>query len=145
MKILLALDQFHNDSNHVQMAKTYLAQISDSTLTVLYVSNESASVYYRTPIGIQHVVTERELAYRDALERSVSQAFAPWGARVSFRHEIGNPVKVICEVADEGNYDLIILGHPRSRLEAVNLRSVMHGVVNHAHRPVLVANGSVAK
>lgn len=138
MKILLAIEHYQTNSQSIQIAKQYLEHMDDVEVVVLYVSNESASVYYKTAIGMQQILTDDEWAYRSRLETDIARDFRPWFSSVKFRHELGHPAKMICSVASEIHADLIILGKGHGREKAV-LGSVLRGVVGHASSPVLVA------
>jgi len=55
--------------------------------------------------------------------------------------EIGTPWKTICDVAESGHYDLIVLGtHRRTGLRRLLLGSVTDQVVRHAPCPVLTVS-----
>lgn len=138
MKILLAMEHYQHDSKSTQFAKQYLENMDDVEIIVLYVSNESASVYYNTAVGLQQILTDDEWAYRSRLETDVAREFRPWSAKVKFRHELGHPANVICSVAAGMDADLIILGKPRSHERAV-WGSVLRGVLGHTSSSVLIA------
>lgn len=140
MKILLAIDQIHPHSKSIVLAKQYMSQFNNSELTVLYVSNESASVYYKTERGIEHVLTDEALTHRNELELAVLAEFRPWQGSVQFHHEIGHPSKIICRAAKDLDAHLIILGGHRTRTNVLRIGSVVQGVLTHSDRPVLVAN-----
>ncbi|MET3290269.1 UNVERIFIED_CONTAM: nucleotide-binding universal stress UspA family protein [Brevibacillus sp. OAP136] len=51
----------------------------------------------------------------------------------------GNPAKTICEMAKEGNYDLIVMGsRGLGLLKEMLIGSVSHDVIQGAHCPVLI-------
>ncbi|QTA90717.1 universal stress protein [Desulfonema magnum] len=53
--------------------------------------------------------------------------------------EAGNPVARIASVAEEGNYDLVIMGtHGHGKLEGAIMGSVAGGVISRCSKPVLV-------
>jgi arsenite transporter len=54
--------------------------------------------------------------------------------------EVGEPVNRIVSVAEEGNYDLLIMGtHGHGKLEGAIVGSVAAGVISKCSKPVLVA------
>jgi nucleotide-binding universal stress UspA family protein len=140
MKVLLAIDQIHADSKTLKLAKKCLETVDGSELTILYVSNQSAAVYYRTPVGTQNIVNEKEWEYINHLEATALHEFRPLAGRVRFQHAIGNPAKVICEVARELNADLVIIGSAQHRVGGPKIGSVVKSVLNQMDRPVLAAN-----
>ncbi|MGI8758677.1 MAG: universal stress protein [Acidimicrobiales bacterium] len=87
-------------------------------------------------------VAERQAAAFSAeahkmLERTA--AALPEALDVEHRIEQGDPASVICEVAAEGNFDVITLGsHGTGFVRRLLLGSVSHHVLHHAPCPVLV-------
>jgi nucleotide-binding universal stress UspA family protein len=54
----------------------------------------------------------------------------------------GDPAIEICRVAEEGQFDLVVIGsHGSGFLKRVLLGSVSHHVLHHAPCPVLVVRG----
>lgn len=61
------------------------------------------------------------------------------------RVEHGRPGPVICQIAGDEVFDLIVIGsHGAGVIERVLLGSVSHHVVDHARCPVLVVPGPEA-
>ncbi len=79
----------------------------------------------------------REVA-AERLERGRERA-AEAGFHADSRLEEGKPWRVICQVADDLDAELIVLGaRGLGRVESALLGSVSAAVVHHARRPVLV-------
>jgi nucleotide-binding universal stress UspA family protein len=79
----------------------------------------------------------REEARRE-MDAAVEQARARLGDRVSLRTLSGDPLRTIIEIANEGGYELIVMGtHGRVGRLQVMLGSVAVGVVRNAPCPVL--------
>jgi nucleotide-binding universal stress UspA family protein len=79
----------------------------------------------------------REVA-GERLERGRERAAAA-GFHAESRLEEGKPWRVICQVADDLDAELIVLGaRGLGRVESALLGSVSAAVVHHAKRPVLV-------
>lgn len=79
-----------------------------------------------------------EPAAKAAMTAEISAARDRLGDRLSVRTEVGDPLRTIVTVANEGRYQLIVIGtHGRvGRLHAM-LGSVAEGVVRNAPCPVL--------
>ncbi len=61
------------------------------------------------------------------------------GWRVGFEHRVGHPAEAIAEMANKGNYDLIVLGsHGHSALANLALGSVANGVLARCKTPMLL-------
>lgn len=139
MNILLAADKIHAGSKSVKLAKKCLEMDCTCQLTVLYVSNDTPPVYYRTDIGRQVTLPRHELIVKQQLADAVSREFRPWPGRVRFRHETGHPARTICRIANELDADLLILGGPNRRSSGLLGGSVVEAVLNSVQRPVLIA------
>lgn len=56
--------------------------------------------------------------------------------------DIGDPITLICQAADDQDVDVIVVGsHDKSALRRLLDPSIADGVVHHTHRPVLVVSG----
>ena len=59
----------------------------------------------------------------------------------NIRVETGSPVKSIVSMAEDGNYDLVIMGtHGYGKLESSIIGSVANGVISQCSKPVLVVH-----
>ncbi len=138
MRIVLATDAVGQALRPIKVATEYLQSFEDSLLTVLYVSNGKVSFYNHTPQCLRQPESCKEYEHASYLEEKVHEVFHPWGRRVRFRHEIGNPVNTICQVAHDEQADLIIVGcHTQAQKSSPG--PVSHGVLSRAKVPVLLA------
>lgn len=82
-------------------------------------------------------------AMEDATETALDAARELLGDQISTRSEVGDPIRTIVTVANEGNYDLIVIGtHGRvGRLHAM-LGSVAEAVLRNAPCPVLIVRAA---
>ncbi|GGI99786.1 hypothetical protein GCM10010885_06330 [Alicyclobacillus cellulosilyticus] len=138
MKILWAVDHVNPAGNAVLLTKFFLSHIDDAWLTVLHVSRQNASVYYKTPIGLRQILTRDELLRTKEIEELVLHEFQPWRTRVKFRHEIGDPAHTIGEVAREEGADLVIVGG--SNRHMLRMGPVVHELLQRTELPVLVSH-----
>ncbi|MFA6008955.1 MAG: universal stress protein [Desulfobacteraceae bacterium] len=57
----------------------------------------------------------------------------------NIRVEVGDPVKTITSIAENENYDMVIMGtHGHGKLSEVMIGSISSGVIKHCTKPVLV-------
>ena len=120
-----------------------LARLAGARLTLLEVIEDFGPLpgYYEAPPpGVDRVawVAEQRL---EALHPDLELDGIDWDRRV----ESGDPADRICAVAEEGAYDLIVVGsHGRSALGRFLVGSVSDRVVHHAPCSVTVVRGPVA-
>jgi nucleotide-binding universal stress UspA family protein len=115
------------------------AEDAGANIDVLYVKAPDAfeigTSTPSTPAALEAAEHEREAALRAASERL--------GDRLSQRTEAGDPLRKILEVAEEGDYDLVVMGtHGRVGRLHMLLGSVAEGVVRNAPCPVLTARAA---
>jgi nucleotide-binding universal stress UspA family protein len=85
-----------------------------------------------TTVELDHALTEEAQA---GLQRTV----AALGREATTRLLHGDPAAEICREAEDGGYDLIVIGsHGYGVVKRVLLGSVSHHVLHHAPCPVLV-------
>ncbi|AIF42243.1 universal stress protein [Virgibacillus sp. SK37] len=133
--ILLATDGSAYSEHATEMAKTYLKAWPEAKLVVLYVT---AKDYYAYDF-IPDVVDEAEKEITERIKNTIEKQLADSQNKVHFLHKTGHPSKTICDVANEQDADLIILGsHGRGIIDRALLGSVAHGVLQRAEQPVLV-------
>ena len=137
-RILVAVDGSESSDRAVDMAKRLCGE-DGAHITLVHVVQpiyQAVGAYgyasFTTMLELQEetgrtILTEA----KDMLE----------GANVTVdeRLVIGNRGEEICNLAKEGEYDLIVMGRRGvSRLEEVVLGSVSSYVVHHSHLPVLI-------
>jgi len=90
--------------------------------------------------------TQWEYARAD-VSKEMEQFLAEFQKRgrvqISFRLEQGNPYETILKIADDGKFDIIVLGtHGRTGLSHVLVGSVAERVVRHSRCPVLTVRAA---
>ena len=114
-----------------------------SHVDVVYVWEPSTTIPLETmmqEVGVGRPRSIGDIARREAMRRmaqflsTVSQPSGSLGSRV----EVGRPDELITMLAEQGGYDLIVMGtHGRRGLLRAMLGSVAERVVRHAPCPVL--------
>lgn len=141
-RILCPVD-FSASSLHALEYAMSMAQETGGELTALHViSHEFESVPNLTEIGydatktIGDLLTEREDDLRKRLHEAV--AGAPGSCRVESLMTHGKPWREVLRVADEKQYDLIVMGvHGRGAADLLFFGSTTQHVVRAASCPVL--------
>ena len=146
-KVLLATD----GSEYSQKAARYIGQLceklEDCEITALYVKNLSFSVLGLAEEPYFETLPDSRLM-QEQLDKSASSALAvaqkelgSAGQRAILRSEWGRPADVICRVADNENFDLIVVGERGlGGIAGLFLGSVSQRVVNRAKVPVLIVH-----
>lgn len=116
-----------------------LARRFGAELTLLHVWEAPRAV--ATMAVVTWPVPTGDAAAREAaeLERWKAEAERRTGAAVRTALAHGSPGATIVRVADEGRFDLVVVGSHRRGVARVLLGSVAEHVVRHAPCPVLVA------
>jgi nucleotide-binding universal stress UspA family protein len=138
-RILYATDGSKSAQTAGRMAADIMNGFPETQLIVLYVSTELAYPYN---VGIEDYM-EAERARSEEIETSVREELLPeFSLRTKFRYEIGRPALVICEVANQEDVDLVIVGsHGRNAIDRMFLGSVSNAVLQRSKQPVLVVKG----
>jgi len=139
-KILVCSD----GSDHALTAVAYAAELSNihkATLTLLHVCS-LPTVKEPFP-GAPSLSGPAVDAYVRAMHIAVIERALPVikqaGACCEVKEEVGNPADVIARIANQQDYDLIVLGSRGiSPEKAEKLGSVCHSVIHNASCPVLV-------
>lgn len=133
--ILLAVDGSENSMRAGKQAAQLASLIKGVEVTVLYVSdfNEDSNeeVYDGGSIEFELSRKKKIQPVRESLERE----------NIYYKTEImhGRPAPVIIELANDGNFDLVVIGsRGLNPISEMVLGSVSHKVLNHVHCPVLV-------
>ena len=86
-----------------------------------------------------HLISSRR---RISAEEVVRPIFERLDRPYRMLQEIGHPVETLLNVAEREHADLVVVGSRGiSRLKELILGSVSHGVLHHAHCPVLIERG----
>ena len=152
-KVLLATD----GSGFSLRAADYVANMfrhrADLEVIVLYVeevnsmllSPTSAASMPQMPI-LPDQVTEALSTIQEHMEKerttilaSTMERFASLGKRATSRSQMGKPADIICEIADQENVDLVVVGSSgKGVMKRALLGSVSYKVVHQAKVPVLI-------
>ncbi|MDI3256834.1 MAG: universal stress protein [Kyrpidia sp.] len=140
-KILFATDGSEASKKAQEVVGEMLGKWTEAALTVLYVS-QTVPYYYEATPDLLANLSHYEESWAKQVEQTVMDAFKEYRNRVQFKHLVGHPATAICDLADEENADLIVVGsHGRGTIDRVLLGSVSHGVLNRAKHSVLVVRG----
>jgi nucleotide-binding universal stress UspA family protein len=144
MKILVAVDR----SEASQMALRYTCHLLEhfpAIVDVLYVSPDAVEVTAETSYAPFTTRAEIEQAIEadtdKVVEAIIESCEICMGARIPCnpRVAVGEPAEEILKTADQGYFDLIVLGaHGRSSLRGFLLGTVHAKVLHHARQPVLL-------
>lgn len=137
-KILVPLDE----SSLSAQTTTKLIALKDSIsfpLTLLHVHDLSL-ISYRGFAGMDFKEIERRS--REKAERFIDaqkELFAAAGMEVKTLLQEGHARETICEIADSGEYDLLVIGkHADGELRNLVFGQVANYVVHHTRCPVLI-------
>ncbi len=153
-KILVALDRYENASHVFETALT-LAKATGASLILLHVmssldeASPSLPVFIGSPYHLAGVSSSVVEIYQDlwqqyeekglAMLRSYAETAIAAGVTTEFRQPTGSPDHLICDLANQLNSDLIVLGRRGySGLNELVLGSVSNYVLHHASCSVLV-------
>jgi nucleotide-binding universal stress UspA family protein len=97
--VLVALDASETAQESLRVALQLLQESSGSSLTLLHVNPES-----KIPSPDQ-----------DPILTAAAQKAKAYGVNTELLHAVGNAGEKICEIAEEKNADLLVLGSPDRR------------------------------
>jgi len=141
-KILVCADGSNHSLDAVKCAAG-LSMVHKATLTLLHVC---ALPTVREPFpgapslsgpAVDSYVRQLHLAVIERALPAIKEA----GACCNIKEEVGNPADVIARIANQQDYDLVVLGSRGiSTDKAEKLGSVCHAVIHNASCPVLVVH-----
>jgi nucleotide-binding universal stress UspA family protein len=139
-KILVATDGSEK-SKHAMEEAASLAKAFDAEITVISVSQDTQFYIGDQTFGSGHMFVlqeDIEKAVKQILKRA-SEFFAEKGLEVKTVLGKGYPADVICETAEEGQFDLIVLGsRGLGSIKGFILGSVSSRVAHHCKKNVLI-------
>ena len=139
-KILVATDGSEK-SKHAMEEAASLAKAFDAEITVLSVSQDTQFYIGDQTFGSGHMFVlqeDIEKAVKQILKRA-SEFFAEHDLEVKTVLGKGYPADVICETADEGEFDLIVMGsRGLGSIKGFILGSVSSRVAHHCKKNVLI-------
>lgn len=139
-RVLVPVDGSDASDKAVQTARKLMEEGSIKEITLLHVLQPSEIMLYNglnMPIDYPQFYEELNKAAGKILDK----AKADLGSELSVTDhlEYGSPADIICKMAEQDKYDLIIIGHRGlNTLQRVLLGSVSSKVTTLAHCPVLV-------
>src|SRR5690606_9723348 len=138
-KILVATDGSEGAKKAVHTAVKMLEGTSDVQVTLITVSQPVPLSLYADLQALN--IDPMALSEQQAQELLEEESAPVKEAGISFDTQVavGGPGTEICRVAQEGGYDLIIVGsRGRNQFAEIVLGSVSNRVLHHAGCPVLV-------
>lgn len=140
MKVLFASDGSEcSDRAAHYLVKSLRGQVKDLKVTLFYVDLPMLD-RVATALGEQRVATIHQENSDECL-KGARQRLKRSGIRFDEMHTAGNAPYCIAHKAEEGKYDLVLMGsHGRSALKNVLLGSVTARVLAECKVPVLVVH-----
>lgn len=146
-KILCPMD-FSDTSLRALRTAVGLAERLGSSLTLLHVVEPAPSVaaappeaYIATPGLTYGSAVEYERQMREEAQKQMNiiiEGHVPKSLGVTAAVQIGDEARGIVNYADEGDFELVVMGtHGRTGIKRALLGSVAEKVVRHAHCPVM--------
>jgi len=134
-KILVAIDG-SECSDHALATAVELAALAGAKLTALAI--EGPLPAYAATIGeVDEVKREKDRFFR-TLAAAARTRGDQAGIDIDVDVRPGHPAELISRVAEEGGFDLIVLGHRGHFVRDRLLGSTADRVVEHAHCPVMI-------
>lgn len=127
--VLFPIDQ-SRDSQEAAETVAKLVQYCNSRLIVLSIQETPTEGEASDPLAAQTV---------SQLLDNAKSTFANWGVRAETMHREGKPAFTICDIADEMDIDLIVMGCRGTGLTQEGIaESVSSRVINLSPCPVLI-------
>jgi nucleotide-binding universal stress UspA family protein len=134
-KILVAIDG--SECSDRAFAKALeLAALAHATLTALAV--EGPLPAYAATVGEVEEVRREKDSFFDALAASARARGEVAGVETGVEVRPGHPAELISRFAEEGGYDLVVLGHRGHFVRDRLLGSTADRVAEHAPCPVMI-------
>ncbi len=136
-KILVPIDGSKYGEKAIELAADFGKQFK-SKITLLFVNVPISHIYADEGFMVPDYTDELEKQGDKLLARSLKIAESH-GLKVETKKVIGNAAEQIANIANNENYDLVVIGsRGLSRAKAFLLGSVSDKVIRYAHCPVLV-------
>ena len=136
MDIVVPIDESDPAMQAVEHA---VSEYPDARVTVIHVINPNIGMYGDGAVYAYDSILEARQSAADALFESVGELADEYDRSIETETVVGLPAREIVQFADEGSYDLIVMGsHGRSGASRVLLGSVAEQVVRRAPVPVTV-------
>ncbi|MDN6161950.1 MAG: universal stress protein [Atopostipes sp.] len=137
-KILVAVDGSDNSKRALSEAKRY-AQMTEAEVTILTVLEHTFALHYSSPSdSVDNGELNREEAGQAILKEALT-FFQDFEGEVHTSLRNGYPASELLEEADDGNFDLIVMGsRGLSAFSRTFLGSVSNKVLNYSDADVLI-------
>ena len=135
-KVLVPMDGSAHSRFTLVQAVALASEFSPGvTLTVLHVGSLVAFAEGGMVMDLSSLMEEEG----KAILATAEEAFVGTNLGHDTQYLVGDPAETICRFADEGHYDLVVIGNRgRGLFTELLLGSVSHKVIQHAPCPVLV-------
>jgi nucleotide-binding universal stress UspA family protein len=138
MKILVPLDASRNSARTINALIAMKRHLS-CPLTLLHVLDHDRISYRGAPMMNAAMIVERA---REAAKQFIEEQrhiFAAAGVQAEAILKEGPSRKTICDLADSGEFDLLIIGrHTEGELKGLLFGQVSNYVIHNVKSPVLV-------
>lgn len=139
-RVLVPVDGSDTSDKAVKIARKMMEEGSIQEITLLHVLQPSEIMLFNglnMPIDYPQFYNELNKAAGKILDKAKADLDAEVG--VTTHLEYGSPADIICRMAEQEKYDLIIIGNRGlNTFQRVLLGSVSNKVITLAHCPVLV-------
>lgn len=139
-KILVTTDGSEQSIKTIEEA-VKIALPLKAEITVLSVVEDVNSMIYASniPKEVLDKVKKDQTSYYNEIAEKAKKMVEEKGVKVTSLVKKGYPVDVICDIAEKGKYDLVVVGRRRlGKLQGFILGSVSNKVVQYAKTSVLV-------
>ena len=137
-KILVAVDGSEYSKKALLKAKE-IATVMGSEVAILNVVGPYKKDMYIDNIELDEAIGGIALKVSNDILKSSKEIFADFNGVVTTSHVSGDPAEKIINMAEEGNFDLVIMGSRGSGLfTRTLLGSVSNKVVHHVNTSVLI-------
>lgn len=137
-KILVSVDGSKNSKQALEKAKG-LANLSEGEVLILHVINDTVNNPYLALNDYKKAIDNAFVEQGDIILNEAKELFSDTNIEVKTLLEHGDPGKVIIDISEKENVDLIIMGsrglNPLSRMM---LGSVSNKVLNNSKTSVLI-------
>ncbi|HEY4544191.1 MAG TPA: universal stress protein [Tissierellaceae bacterium] len=137
-KILVSVDGSKNSKQALEKAKR-LANLSEGEVLILHVINDTVNNPYLALNDYKKAIDNAFVEQGDIILKEAKDLFSDTDIEVQTLLEHGDPGKVIIDISEKENVDLIIMGsrglNPLSRMM---LGSVSNKVLNNSKTSVLI-------
>jgi len=136
-KILVAVDGSDKSKKALKKARE-IGELSNSDITVITVINTFGSPYITDP-EIKVKLSKENVEYGENILKEAAKTFEGYSGNVHTMLKDGDIGGEILEEAEEGDYDLVVMGsRGLGAFSRTFLGSVSNRVVNHINRSILI-------